>query len=266
MKIFVDTEFVSKSFPEIKDPAMLSAGLVADNGETCYVEIHNPRLHSKASNFVVDEVLGQFGRFPEAVVTTLAEAGSRIAGFFDGIEGEIVLCADFPADLYLVIDALQQGRRLDDLRSRISVKDVKAAVSGDDMREAWENAFALQGAMMGLERHHALLDAHCLKTVYEAALAAHPTMDQARHEYHLHTDQDGKVAGRAWTNDNLDQGEPSEEADWDVKYESVAKAIETTGGTHVGCSGCQVNVYLDGQLVDREGKSLEQPRARRMRP
>lgn len=266
MNVFVDTEFVSKTFPQIKDPALLSAGLVAENGESCYVEINNPRLHSRASTFVVDDILSQFGRFPESVVTNLSDAGKLIAEFLDRIGGDIVLCADSPGDFYLVIDALQHGGRLEDLQCRISVKDVKAAVSGDDMQEAWDNAFALQGAMMGLDRHHALLDAHCLKSVYEAALAAKPTMDQARHDYHLHTDADGKVTGKAWTNDNLDHGQPSEEADWPVSYPDVAKAIQTTGGTHVGCNGCQVNVYLDGNLVDREGKRLDQPRTRRMRP
>lgn len=81
-------------------------------------------------------------------------------------------------------------------------------------------------------------------------------MTQARHEYTLHTDGDGRVFGRAWTNDNLDRGEPSEEASWDVHYKSREQALKATGGSHFGINGCKVTVYIDGVELDRDGKAI----------
>lgn len=91
-------------------------------------------------------------------------------------------------------------------------------------------------------------------------------MSQALHEYHLHTDGEGRVAGTAWTNDNLDHGQPSEDATWDVRYKDREHALRSTGGTHVGVIGCQVRVYIDGVELDRDGKTVPQPAVRRARP
>lgn len=71
----------------------------------------------------------------------------------------------------------------------------------------------------------------------------------ARHTYHLRTEADGRVTGRAWTNDNLDRGYPSEEADWPVSYPNRESALHQTGGSHRGCNGCVVDVFLDGHLI-----------------
>lgn len=89
-------------------------------------------------------------------------------------------------------------------------------------------------------------------------------MSQAKHEYHLHTEESGRVTGTAWTNDNLDRGEPSEDAHWDVSYRDRAHALQATDGTHVGVIGCQVNVYLDGKKVNPQGDEVHEPP--RMRP
>lgn len=92
-------------------------------------------------------------------------------------------------------------------------------------------------------------------------------MSVARHEYHLHTCDGGKVEGRSWTNDNLDLGYSSEEDIWDVSYATREHALRSTGGTHVGANGCQVVVHLDGKRVDRAGAVLEEPASpRRARP
>lgn len=73
-----------------------------------------------------------------------------------------------------------------------------------------------------------------------------PASGSALHTYVLHTGSDGSISGTAWTNDNLDLGYPSEEADWPVRYADLAGALKSTGGTHRGVNGCHVQVLVDG--------------------
>jgi len=72
-------------------------------------------------------------------------------------------------------------------------------------------------------------------------------MSNSKHSYVLHTGAGGVITGRAWTNDNLDLGYPSEDANWDVSYKNKESAIKNTGGSHIGVNGCEVEVTLDGQ-------------------
>lgn len=67
--------------------------------------------------------------------------------------------------------------------------------------------------------------------------------------YTLHTGPDGSISGTTWTNDNLDRGEPSQDAAWDVKYPNRAAMERATGKSHVGISGVRVEVILDGQRI-----------------
>ena len=87
-------------------------------------------------------------------------------------------------------------------------------------------------------------------------------LPSARHTYDLFTNGDGTVSGRAWTNDNLDRGYPSEDADWEVKYTSREEAQKSTGGTHRGINGCFVEVLLDGEPL----LSLAEEQRRNRRP
>lgn len=67
--------------------------------------------------------------------------------------------------------------------------------------------------------------------------------------YQLETRADGSIAGECCKDDNLDRGEPSEEATWEVSYKSFEAMRKATGLTHVGMNGCQVTVMLDGVRV-----------------
>lgn len=67
--------------------------------------------------------------------------------------------------------------------------------------------------------------------------------------YQLETRVDGSIAGECSTDDNLDRGEPSEDATWPVSYKSFEAMRKATGLTHVGMNGCQVTVMLDGVRV-----------------
>jgi len=81
-------------------------------------------------------------------------------------------------------------------------------------------------------------------------------MDEAVQTYTLHTDGNGRVKGRCWTNDDEDLGQPSTTAQWPVSYANREQAIKITGGTHFGISGVKVTVMLDGQLIDHQGKAM----------
>jgi hypothetical protein len=71
----------------------------------------------------------------------------------------------------------------------------------------------------------------------------------ARQTYHLHSLPGGAIEGVVWTNDNLDEGVPSEEATWHVRYCSRDDAERATGKSHTGISGVIVEVILDGKQI-----------------
>ncbi len=74
-------------------------------------------------------------------------------------------------------------------------------------------------------------------------------MAKAIQIYRLNTNSDSTIAGRCWTNDNLDRGYPTEEADWDVRYRNFEDIKQATGLSHTGISGVVVEVYLDGEKL-----------------
>lgn len=76
-----------------------------------------------------------------------------------------------------------------------------------------------------------------------------PREPEAWQHYDLYTQAGGTIRGRCSTNDNLDHGIPSEHAEWSVRYKNRADMLKITGGSHVGCSGVNVRVFLDGEEV-----------------
>lgn len=85
-----------------------------------------------------------------------------------------------------------------------------------------------------------------------------PGQRHAWMRYELYTATDGTILGHASTNDNLDRGYPSQDADWHVEYRANPRASawevmkKHTGLSHVGISGIVVEVYLDGQKLERD--------------
>ena len=68
--------------------------------------------------------------------------------------------------------------------------------------------------------------------------------------YHLQTMQDGSIKGICTTNDDGDTGYAGQVADWEVSYRDKDSMLnQLSGGSHVGISGVQVEVYLDGEEV-----------------
>lgn len=78
---------------------------------------------------------------------------------------------------------------------------------------------------------------------------------QAYQSYDLFSEADGTISGTTTTNDDRDLGYPNTEASWNVTYRNHAEMLKRTGGSHYGCSGIRVTVYLDGQEVRKEART-----------
>jgi hypothetical protein len=84
---------------------------------------------------------------------------------------------------------------------------------------------------------------------YQTELDSAVEDPRATHRYHLHTQGDGSIQGLADTNDNLDQGRPTEWAEWPVRYKDYQAMARQSGLSHVGINGCSVEVYLDDHRI-----------------
>jgi hypothetical protein len=62
----------------------------------------------------------------------------------------------------------------------------------------------------------------------------------------------GNILVRVSTNDNLDQGYPTEYAMWSNRFQSLKEAVKDTGGTRRGWNGAKIEVYLDGEVLTEE--------------
>ena len=87
---------------------------------------------------------------------------------------------------------------------------------------------------------------------YEQGDPPEPEEPQAWQTYDLFTAEDGTIHGTASTNDDNDDGYPDADISrWEVSYRNREEMLKRTGGTHYGCSGVHVLVYLDGKEVTR---------------
>lgn len=156
--VFIDSEFTSFEMPEL-----LSIGLVADDGGELYVELAGKSHLTRASTFVLDTVVPQFGRMPRAVANH-QELGQIVgAWLLDFRRPWIDIAYDYHTDFDLLEQALQGAglwaRLKDVLRPThigyiIGLVEVEAA-----MQSSWADSFA----RLGIERHHALADARALR-------------------------------------------------------------------------------------------------------
>lgn len=165
--LFVDTEFISHSFPLFQDAALLSAGIVSARGRELYLELHDKDLHARATEFVREQVLPQFGMWRDTIVVAdQEEAGHRVADFLSQEPGQLHLYSDFAGDLYLLINAIRRAGRADGLLGRMNCT-VLQALNDESVEPLWAEEFIRHETSTGLLRHHALLDARVLKSIYE---------------------------------------------------------------------------------------------------
>lgn len=84
------------------------------------------------------------------------------------------------------------------------------------------------------------------------ALPQITAQEPVRTVYRIWTVKPDQVVVHAWTNDNLDEGRPSETASWDITFASLEKALSHTGGTRTEPDGQAVTVYLDEVQISQE--------------
>lgn len=161
MNVFLDTEFSSLSAP-----ALLSIGLVADDGRECYAEIADRLLPVNA--FVMRTVLPQWGLMPGRVASK-AELGRRVDAWLSGLgQTSIAVVYDYEADFELLQDALVSAVRWGRWSMVLVPRKVgflsRQALSDEAMDSSWAASLHHNG----IGRHHALADARALRAGYQA--------------------------------------------------------------------------------------------------
>lgn len=100
--VFLDCEFTT-----LEDPKLLSLGLVADGEKELYAALAGDAHLKRASSFVLDTMVPQFGRLPYAE-TSLVDIGKRIGGWLlEFNEPTIDILYDFHVDKDLLEGALR---------------------------------------------------------------------------------------------------------------------------------------------------------------
>lgn len=160
MRVWFDCEFTS-----IEEPALLSVGLVAENGCECYVELLNEELRKRSNEFVLEQVLPLFGRVPDSRADDYQDLCSRIEGFLLAIGGPVELLYDYKADRELAQHALKRAPRWAELQNRVDWRNVAIETSSDRAQEVMEAVFHA-AECVGLGRHHALVDARALRMAH----------------------------------------------------------------------------------------------------
>ena len=155
MRVFFDTEFT-----QFRDGQLLSAGFVAENDRSLYVEIDEPARKNAASSFCQGHVLSQFGLVPESNVRSDAEAGERIATWLMSFGVVVVLCYDYKLDwryFERAVSAAGLWRQIEPL-----VQDHNIASDANQAAAlAAQEAYLASANSPG--RHHALVDAYALR-------------------------------------------------------------------------------------------------------
>jgi len=176
VRLFADVEFTAfrdprmkqLGFPYAPDAKMLSAGLVSEDGQELYIEVHSPEAWEQASDFVFTKVLAQFGSHPAARVGSSREAGDVLGDFLATLPGDLVICADYSDDLSFLMELLDEAGRMGQLRQRLRFEQVDSLVCGSGTESLWDGAFQRLEKEAGLLRHHAMLDARALRVVFTA--------------------------------------------------------------------------------------------------
>lgn len=156
MRIFFDTEF--NGFRE--GSALLSIGLVAEDERECYAELPPVGPHLRdADDFVIQHVVGQFGRVAGAAMATRTHMAIRVATFLESCAGELEVCFDYKLDWRHLEDLL---RREQGILRRLQPCNVAGVMAKGDGAVAAHESF-LRSARDGLLIHHALADARALR-------------------------------------------------------------------------------------------------------
>jgi len=164
--IYLDTEFTDLLAPEL-----LSLGMVSAAGDEHYVELDlddpaSADTLARASDFVRHNgVLEQWGRVP-CSAASLAVMGERTARWLQAQAAQFgqpaTIAFDYAPDFELLEYLLRDANQWDSVRDVVRPLNVNELASRFDGVLSAEAAYAAL-RRRGLERHHALADAHALR-------------------------------------------------------------------------------------------------------
>jgi hypothetical protein len=168
--VFLDCEFT-----DLLNPDLLSLGMVDLGGAEQYVELDLKtdvgRARAKASSEFVrwGGVLNLWGRVPGAACATELEMGQRTGEWLLGLAGEsnarVEVAFDYAADYELMEHAIRAAGLWDRVREvvlPVNVNNLTGTIDGELAAEEVYRALSKRG----LDRHHALADAHVLRAAY----------------------------------------------------------------------------------------------------
>lgn len=169
--VFLDTEFTDFSRPKL-----LSLGMVSLDRHEHYVELDlaHPASSSTvqaASDFVRScGVLDQWGRVPGAG-GQLADMGRRTADWLLALalvaNEPVFIAYDLETDYELMTQCIRKARMWGRVRAVVRPLNIGDHAGTFEGTYAAESAYEAQHKR-GLERHHALADAHALRAMYLA--------------------------------------------------------------------------------------------------
>jgi hypothetical protein len=160
MKVWLGCEFTS-----IEEPELLSVGLISEDGRECYVELLDEGLKRRSSEFVHQQVLPLFGRIPESRAVDGQDMCRRLERFLLAMGGEVELLYDHKTDRDLVLRALERAQHWRDIERQLSWRNVSIETCSDQATDAMDAVFRA-AELIGLGRHHALVDARALRMTH----------------------------------------------------------------------------------------------------
>lgn len=169
MLILLDTEFTGFT----SNPALLSIGLITfEGGLECYAELSLDKARIlKATEFVRDEVLPQFGLLPDCIAKTEWAMGKKVGTWLQqliAVGGEpLQLAYDFDEDSRLTVKMLRAAEMWDTLQPRLRFVDIGPLTAAGEFVNAQEDYFESL-PKPGPRRHHALADARAMRVAFAA--------------------------------------------------------------------------------------------------
>lgn len=156
MNIYFDTEFTAFLF----DPALISIGMVADDGREFYAELNDTYDENICSNFVIANVLPiLWGREYEIGIEDLAQ---KLKIWIESFDEPVTLWADAPsidwAWVQQIFDQYASGWPENlDFKCRTTL-GLATNRYHDACIEFWQSTMS-----GGAVEHHALWNAHCIR-------------------------------------------------------------------------------------------------------
>jgi len=160
MNIYFDTEFTDF----LIDPALISIGFVADDGQEFYVELNDTYDESMCSWFVIENVLPiLWGKDHEMSIEELAP---KLKAWIESFDEPVTLWADAPSYdwgwLHEIFDQSNSGWPANLVRKCRNTLGLATSRYNYAYEDYWQSNKGI-----GAVRHHALWDARCIRFAHQ---------------------------------------------------------------------------------------------------